>query len=1224
MAASTATVSSIKRYGLTEVFRPTDGVDVDIIFVHGLDGHPYRTWTSDEGHIFWPADLLPAAVAEDKARVLVYGYDADLASTADGLSKDKIHNHAEQLVAVLSASRRQAGATERPIIFVAHSFGGIIVKRAMIYSSEIHGHHVSHLRSIFLSTFGILFLGTPHMGSDVAKWRSWLDTMYNAHCLSPLVEDESYLIHALTTGSETLQIIERDFVQLASRFHIYYFHEGKPTDLGGTLLYIVDEISASPVLSDVERATIQQDHAHMCEFANRSSPGFDLVTEGIQRYASQAPSIIRSRWEYEKSEQHSRKELAASELLDDTARGIQHINLKDSHDRATIQPDGSHNTSLESTRLSGLQQKSFYIVSRERVKDFLGREDQLQEIATFFSKKSSQQPKVLILHALGGQGKSQIALEYCQRSRNQYRGIFWINASSDALAIESYTQIAKAVADFNSASVQDGERVVRLVKDRLEAWAEKCLLVFDNYDQPEEFPQVQKFLPKIESCHVLFTSRHGDLGRLGSLVRIPGMGPEEGVALLLRGHDKRDIETNFATALEIVERLGYLALAIDQAAAYIRYRRILPHQLERFLNTYETQRERILNYTPSDFWEYSTVQKHGEEDQAKAINAFTTWEMSLEQLKSPPSMPNLEVLRLLTVSSYFNTARIEESLFRNYWEKCEDQAQWLRALGTKDDTAKDQLDHGQKNEYGGGVNARSDPSSKANEVAEIRLQRQVKGFLRMFKKKHAKSMCVSHSHQSQDGNDHPPLTKQGSGEWDPNRFWDILHTLHISSLVQDLEPGAQGAAFSLHPLIRDWLQLREPADARRRHMKESFLILSYRVKVPLDVHNPAWRIQPRIFLAHIDACISNDERLAAPHAKFGSEITDFNTAMNLAVFYLFSARYVASEEILRKVKETCAANLGEQHPYLPECLFYLGRSLQFQRRYREAEQVVRRALQLRARALGEEHPKTLQCMKSLGFTLEKQRKFSEAECIYREWLQLQEKVTGKDHQDTIPPMLCLAGLLSPQGRHDEAEELSRHAVQVCEETLEEPHSQTENAIESLAYVFANQAKYDEAEARYLQCVSLCEDRYGTEHPRLEYVLQRFGIMYYNQGKLDDADTMFRRALKLQLNSIGEEHPRAQDSISYLSLITYAQDNYAEAQLLLYRLLEIWQKSPGKGYLSSLAIMTKLAQVLRKQDKHAEADKMDRERLGLEKAEHEADWEEDSVCVSDLSEAPSAQ
>ncbi len=123
MADWIAPVSEIKRYGLTEVFRPADGADVDIVFVHGLNGHPHRTWTSDKNDTFWPADLLPAIVAENKARVLVYGYDADLTSTANGLSKDKIHHHAEQLVAVLSASRRRAGATEHPIIFVAHSVG---------------------------------------------------------------------------------------------------------------------------------------------------------------------------------------------------------------------------------------------------------------------------------------------------------------------------------------------------------------------------------------------------------------------------------------------------------------------------------------------------------------------------------------------------------------------------------------------------------------------------------------------------------------------------------------------------------------------------------------------------------------------------------------------------------------------------------------------------------------------------------------------------------------------------------------------------------------------------------------------------------------------------------------------------------------------------------------------------------------------------------------------
>lgn len=147
----------VNRFGLSEVHpRTTVPASVDIIFVHGLNGDPHRTWTSEHTKIFWPAQLLPPLLEEENARVLVYGYDSEVTSFTDGVSKDKIHNHAEGLVAALAANRRVRlamwqnsykvvstqlivtqlrKATERPIIFVAHSLGGLVVKRVSLQFS---------------------------------------------------------------------------------------------------------------------------------------------------------------------------------------------------------------------------------------------------------------------------------------------------------------------------------------------------------------------------------------------------------------------------------------------------------------------------------------------------------------------------------------------------------------------------------------------------------------------------------------------------------------------------------------------------------------------------------------------------------------------------------------------------------------------------------------------------------------------------------------------------------------------------------------------------------------------------------------------------------------------------------------------------------------------------------------------------------------------------------
>src|SRR5271155_235059 len=93
---------------------------------------------------------------------------------------------------------------------------------------------------------------------------------------------------------------------------------------------------------------------------------------------------------------------------------------------------------------------------------------------------------------------------------------------------------------------------------------------------------------------ILFTSRHNGLDRLGTLLEVPPMTNEDGVGLLLYGYQEDDIQRHKIDASEIVSRMGGLALAIDQAAAYIKYKRMPLDRLANFLTTYEAQRKKIL------------------------------------------------------------------------------------------------------------------------------------------------------------------------------------------------------------------------------------------------------------------------------------------------------------------------------------------------------------------------------------------------------------------------------------------------------------------------------------------------------------------------------------------------------------------------------------------------------------------------------------------------------
>jgi hypothetical protein len=192
----------------------------------------------------------------------------------------------------------------------------LVVKRALIYSRSLSNEKTEHLRSVYVSTFGILFLGTPHNGSDIAKWGLLLHNICSAVMPKKFMESSPQLVKALRTNNETLQHINSLFADIMSRFHVYLFHETRSTDVRGTREIIVDEASAAPYLEGVERMGIEADHSHMCKFDDENAAGYEVVAEAILRYSRQAPTVIADRWVEERKARTLEKQAKAREIYD--------------------------------------------------------------------------------------------------------------------------------------------------------------------------------------------------------------------------------------------------------------------------------------------------------------------------------------------------------------------------------------------------------------------------------------------------------------------------------------------------------------------------------------------------------------------------------------------------------------------------------------------------------------------------------------------------------------------------------------------------------------------------------------------------------------------------------------------------------------------------------------------------------------------------------------------
>lgn len=99
-----------------------------IVAVHGLnpkgkENHAEKTWTKNEK--LWLRDFL--APKYPHARILIFGYNSNVINDANTMD---IQHHATNLLNRLESKRRDNPG--RPLIFVAHSLGGLVVKRVTL------------------------------------------------------------------------------------------------------------------------------------------------------------------------------------------------------------------------------------------------------------------------------------------------------------------------------------------------------------------------------------------------------------------------------------------------------------------------------------------------------------------------------------------------------------------------------------------------------------------------------------------------------------------------------------------------------------------------------------------------------------------------------------------------------------------------------------------------------------------------------------------------------------------------------------------------------------------------------------------------------------------------------------------------------------------------------------------------------------------------------------
>ena len=238
----------------------------------------------------------------------------------------------------------------------------------------------------------------------------------------------------------------------------------------------------------------------------------------------------------------------------------------------------------------------FEVPSRNQC--FCGRETELEAITKQLRNTQNGCTETAIC-GLGGVGKTSLAVEFLwrQKENEEYPGgIFWISGENNDLFQISLSEMARQIGTLDRDFSYSLSGTLDWLRRREKLW---CLVV-DNLDELEMSADMRKLLTghwkQAARGHIIITTRREarEIGEETGIeenfcIELNCLTDEEGIQFL-RMRTGAATE-NDSEIRELVQELGGLPLALDQAGAYIR---CLHQPIKEYLKKYKKQKLLLL------------------------------------------------------------------------------------------------------------------------------------------------------------------------------------------------------------------------------------------------------------------------------------------------------------------------------------------------------------------------------------------------------------------------------------------------------------------------------------------------------------------------------------------------------------------------------------------------------------------------------------------------------
>ena len=207
------------------------------------------------------------------------------------------------------------------------------------------------------------------------------------------------------------------------------------------------------------------------------------------------------------------------------------------------------------------------------INKFVPREVEMQELRRLFQSKppeTSQRRVVVVIHGLGGIGKTQLAVEFAREYQRRFSAIFWLDGSSEINLKQSFLDMVKRLPEDKLTENGVGIRTHSVVD--IDVAVQECrrwlslssnhdwLLIIDNVDRDHDDKDdsqaynVKEYFPSADHGSILITSRLASLQRHGSGVKVGTVATEQARAIL-ENNAGRDVKSESIVMFTNIDKI---------------------------------------------------------------------------------------------------------------------------------------------------------------------------------------------------------------------------------------------------------------------------------------------------------------------------------------------------------------------------------------------------------------------------------------------------------------------------------------------------------------------------------------------------------------------------------------------------------------------------------------------------------------------------------------------